>query len=97
MGVKGPEVAWAQEWLLRVVTGSGYCRYGGRAAVSTVSAMNVEDATVEDVSSCMNVNFFGAICVVKAPPRRRPRDRLVERRRVDRAALLRGINRPQTL
>jgi len=28
--------------------------------------MNVEDATVEDVSSCMNVNFFGAICVVKA-------------------------------
>jgi len=28
--------------------------------------MNVEDATVEDVSSCMNVNFFGALRVVKA-------------------------------
>jgi len=27
MGVKGPEVAWAQEWLLRVVTGSGYCEW----------------------------------------------------------------------
>ena len=53
---------------------------GDRVDVAVASAgygvvMNVEDATVEDVSSCMNVNFYGAVRLVKAvvPAMRRRR------------------------
>jgi len=53
---------------------------GDRVDVAVANAgygaiMNVEDATVEDVSSCMNVNFFGALRLVKAvvPAMRRRR------------------------